>query len=50
MIYSRNLAIALLNALGVVSGFLNLLGAVELFGSLVKPIDFSQSDVFRCIK
>lgn len=48
MIYSRNLAFELLNVLCIVSGIFNLFGAMDLFGSLVKPIDSSQNDVCNC--
>lgn len=39
--YSRNLDVALVNTLGTVSRIFNLLGTMDLFGSLVKPIGSS---------
>lgn len=49
MIHFTNPAVALLSILCVVSGIFNLFGAVDLFGSLVKPVDSSQNAVFKCI-
>lgn len=50
MISSRNLAAALLNVVCIVSGILNLFGAMDHFGSLENPVGSSEKVVFEFTK
>lgn len=50
MISSRNLATALLNAVCIVSGILNLFGAMDHFGGLENPVGSSEKVVFEFAK